>query len=86
MRVEHSIDLGEGHAIELGGATWNEDETSVRNRYPRNDGGFNINASSEVPIRDLVPMVGIVADHDVLSELECIQIIESLVLSLKRRT
>ena len=52
-----------GYAIEWGYATWSknkkpeEKDLSIRNRYDREDGGFNYAGSSEVPWVDFNRMV-----------------------------
>lgn len=48
--------LGNGHTIEFGLASWDEDgtELSVRNRYSNVRGGFNKAASGEIQV--LPPM------------------------------
>lgn len=85
MQVTKTIDLGNGHKIEIGKSTWDEDEISVRNRYPTNDGGFNVAASSELPLDDVVSIVSVVADEDLLSTSEVADLIVKLSESLKRR-
>lgn len=86
MRVDHVKSLGNGHSIELGGATWDATVTAVRNRYARADGGFNASASGQVAIYDLVPMVEFVAQHDAMSPAECARLIEALASSIRRKT
>lgn len=53
MKVEKVIELGNGHKIEFGKASWNEQATSLRNRYPTKNGGFSPRSSSEIPIEDV---------------------------------
>ena len=57
MNVKKTIDLGSGHKIEFGEATWNNAQTSIRNRYPTSKGGFSPRSSSEIPIEDLKLMI-----------------------------
>lgn len=86
MQVRHTVDLGGGHLIEVGGATWNPQETSVRNRYPTSDGRFNRHSSSEIPLDDLEPILAAVASHDLISPDMAARIIESLARSIERQS
>ncbi|MBU2912934.1 hypothetical protein [Reichenbachiella agariperforans] len=53
MNVKKQIDLGGGHKIEFGEATWDNTKVSIRNRYPTSSGGFSPRSSSEIPIEDI---------------------------------
>lgn len=53
MNVKKTIDLGSGHKIEFGEASWDNSKISIRNRYPTSTGGFSPRSSSEIPINDL---------------------------------
>lgn len=53
MNVKKEIDLGSGHKIEFGEATWDNTKISVRNRYLTSTGGFSPRSSSEIPIEDI---------------------------------
>ncbi len=55
MKVDETktVDLGGGHKIEFGKASWDNTKTSIRNRYPTSTGGFSPRSSSEIPIDDL---------------------------------
>lgn len=53
MNVKKEIDLGSGHKIEFGEATWDNTKVSIRNRYPTSSGGFSPRSSSEIPIEDI---------------------------------
>jgi hypothetical protein len=52
-----------GYSIEWGNATWTEKleaskkSKSIRNRYTKEDGGFNVRGSSEVPWEDFKMMI-----------------------------
>lgn len=85
MKVEHSTEIVSGHSIEIGAATWNPKDRSVRDRYETASGGFSPRSSSEVPIRDLVAMLEFVAKHDELSITECTKIINALSASILRQ-
>jgi hypothetical protein len=86
MKVEQNINLGNGHSIEIGAATWDSKDRSVRNRYQTASGGFSPHSSSEVPVGDLVPMIELVAKCDDLSIDQCARIINALSASLLRQT
>ena len=51
------------HWIEWGMATWTEGllpeqkDHSIRNRYNKDDGGFNLAGSSEIPWSDFLQMI-----------------------------
>lgn len=83
MNVQHTLDLGDKHFIEIGEATWDPNDRSVRDRWPAaSPSGFNPHSSSEVPISSLVPMLTFVAQHDELSAAECAEIIVALADSI----
>ncbi len=85
MQVTKTKDLGDGHKIEIGKATWDENQTSVRNRYPTSTGGFSPRSSSELPLDDVSEIVTMVAEEDLLSPSELADIISTLSASLKRQ-
>ena len=53
LRVGTEVDPEQGHYLEFGPASWNEDEVSVRDCYPTASGGFSLRCSSEVPVDDV---------------------------------
>jgi len=65
MEVLHRKSFPNHHnySIEWGYATWSKDEPvadkdfSIRNRYEKEDGGFNVRGSSEVPWEDFKQMI-----------------------------
>ena len=67
MQITKSKDLSDGHLIEIGKATWDDTQTSVRNRYPTKTGGFSPRSSSEIPLGDIPEIVTVVAEEDLLS-------------------
>lgn len=85
MIVEEAVDLGEGHQIEFGRATWNEDRRSVRNRYPTASGGFSPHSSSEIPIEDVVPMAIETLRRNLLDPQLALQIAAAAIESARRR-
>ncbi len=86
MEVRETIDLGGGHLIEIGGATWEPSHTSIRNRYPTSTGGFSPRSSSEIPIGDIEPLAIALAERDLLDVSTCARIAAALALSVARRT
>jgi len=75
------------HSIEIGEATWDATETSIRSRYDSaTSGKFSPHGSSELPLYDLQPIMEVAAKHDLLSVAECAAIIEALAESIRRQT
>lgn len=85
MNVRNTIDLGNNHLIEIGEATWNDSEISIRNRYPTSNGGFSPHRSSEIPLGDLEPIMVAIAQRDLLDDATTARLIEALAASLARR-
>jgi len=85
MDVQDTVDLGQGHLIEFGRATWNPEDRSVRNRYPTSTGGFSPRSSSEIPLLDLEPLAIETARRDLLSSAAAARIIEALAASIARQ-
>ncbi|AUX46996.1 uncharacterized protein SOCE26_085070 [Sorangium cellulosum] len=85
MKVQHAQDLGNGHSIEIGAATWDPSDRSVRNRYQTASGGFSPHSSSEIPVDDLVPLIEFLAKHDELSIEQCAKVINALSVSILRQ-
>lgn len=83
MRVEREINLGGGHLIEIGRATWNEEELSVRNRYPTSNGGFSPHSSSELPIQDVYRIALEVLRQNLLNPTESLEIADAAVNSAR---
>jgi len=85
MIVHHTVDLGEGHLIEFGAATWDESQTSIRNRYPTSTGGFSPRSSSEIPIRDMVRLTIETFRHDLMTIREATDIIRAAAEFIERQ-
>lgn len=85
MKVQQVLDLGQGHLVELGQATWNWDCRSIRNRYPTATGGFSPRSSSEIPIEDLPDLIKFAATHDALSAEQCVEIVKHLTECIRRQ-
>ena len=86
MDVEDVVDLGDGHSIEFGRATWNTEAQSVRNRYETRSGGFSPHSSSEFPVEDVEPIAIETARRDLLSPNSAAVIIQALAESIVRQT
>ena len=85
MHVEREVPVGHGHTIEFGRATWNEESTSVRNRYLTATGGFSPHSSSEMPVEDVLPIVVETLRMDLLSQDDTLEILQAAVDSIRRR-
>lgn len=57
MNVTDRISFDNHHSIEWGEATWDNGDFSIRNRYNKDDGGFNYAGSSELPWADFNEMI-----------------------------
>jgi hypothetical protein len=65
MEVNHTKTFSHrpNYSIEWGYATWSKDEAeedkdcSIRNRYDKAGGGFNVRGSSEIPWEDFKRMI-----------------------------
>lgn len=77
--------LGHGHSIEVGKSTWNDTETSVRNRYSTASGGFNQAGSSELPINDILQIAKVAIEEDLLSPKALSELVGVVSESLKRQ-
>ncbi len=86
MDVTKTKRLGNGHSIEIGKATWDNTEVSIRNRYPTSTGGFSPRSSSELPIDDVGELVTVVADEDIYPPKRLAELIKILAESIKRQT
>jgi hypothetical protein len=78
--------LGDGHSIEVGGSTWDANETSIRNRYSTVKGGYNVAASSELPIEDTFLLVKTALEEDLYPPARLAELIGTISGSLKRQT
>jgi hypothetical protein len=59
-------EMGDGYEVQIGRATWDEDATSVRFRYPDKNGRTS-RASPEVPIELLAPMIELALSYAKIS-------------------
>ena len=74
------------HQIEIGGASWNEGELSIRRRYDNpNSGKFSPHGSSELPIYALYDLIRVASENDILDPSSCSAMIQSLAESLARQ-
>ncbi|RYX83148.1 hypothetical protein EON73_03980 [bacterium] len=83
MKVEKTVELGNGHKIEFGKATWDVRATSLRNRYPTATGGFSPRSSSEIPIEDVKIILKESVKNGYMSNAELIEIAETCITALK---
>lgn len=87
MNVDRSLTrvLGPRHSIEVGGATWNPNESSIRCRYDLENGRFSPHNSSELPLSDLRPLLEVASENNLLSIEDSAAIISALSSSILRR-
>lgn len=63
VKPENRTPTVDRHSIEWGNSTWTKDEPeinkvkSIRNRYDKDDGGFNYAGSAEIPWDDFNEMI-----------------------------
>ena len=86
MKVQDTIDLGNGHLIEIGDASWDGSQISVRNRYPTSNGGFSPRSPSEIPLSDIGAIVTAIAQRDLLDVTTITRLIAALTASRDRLT
>ncbi|AXG70582.1 hypothetical protein KORDIASMS9_02822 [Kordia sp. SMS9] len=84
MKVDRIIELGNGHKIEFGTSTWNDNTLSVRNRYPTSTGGFSPRSSSEIPIEDIPIIITSTIENGYLEKEDIIRIMEVALEELKK--
>ena len=74
------------HSFEVGGSSWDPDETSIRCRYDDEvTGRFSPHGSSELPLHDLQPLMEVAAENDLLDPSACSAIIQALTASIQRQ-
>jgi hypothetical protein len=78
MKVNDSIKVSDNHSIEWGGATWDETDFSIRNRYNTDTGKFNQAGSSELPWHDFLLMIKESINRDKFSNVELSQILTEI--------
>jgi len=74
-----------GHTIEIGVATWDDQETSIRNCYLTRPGEFSPRNSNEISLGDVKEIVTVIADEDLLDPRDIADLIAVLSTSLSRR-
>lgn len=84
MKVERTVELGNGHKIEFGKATWDENTLSLRNRYPTSNGEFSPRSSSEIPIEDVKFIVKESVKNGYITNNELIEIVEFCISALNQ--
>lgn len=83
MKVEKTIELGNGHKIEFGKATWDENVVSIRNRYLTKNNRFSPRSSSEIPIADVKIIVKESVRNGYIPNAELLEIVELCINALK---
>ena len=74
------------HQIEIGGASWDPSELSIRRRYDNPDSGkFSPHGSSELPLYALNDLIRVASENDLLDPDSCYAMIQSLAASLARQ-
>lgn len=86
MKVEKTIELEDGHKIEFGKSTWDENAISLRNRYPTSNGGFSPRSSSEIPIQDLKVIMEETVKNGYISNEGLIELAEICIAALKHKS
>jgi hypothetical protein len=84
MKVQHAKKLEPHHSLEIGGATWDENSVSIRNRYDLADGRFSPRQSSEFPIDDLVDIVEFVSEVGALGKDAWVSIAKAALTALEK--
>lgn len=78
--------IDEHHQIEIGGASWDETETSIRRRYDNPESGrFSPHGSSELPLYALNDLIRVASENDILDPDSCLRMIQNLAASLARQ-
>ena len=85
MEVTSRTQISDTHWIEFGKATWNKDDTSVRDRWATRTGGFSPRSSSEIPLSSVERIIVETAKLDLLDVATTARIIEALAASIARR-
>jgi len=77
--------IDENHQIEIGGASWDPNETSIRRRYDHPESGrFSPHGSSELPLDALEDLIRVASENDILNPAACSNMISHLAVSLAR--
>ena len=85
MRVTDTVKIDQGHSIEFGYSTWDDNAMSVRDRYLTSSGGFSPHSSSEIPLGAIPDIIIETAKRDLLDVQTTARIIEALAASISRR-
>ncbi len=83
MKVEKVVELENGHKIEFGKATWNENAISIRNKYLTLNGDSGIKSSGEIPIEDVKILLKESVKNGYIPKSELIEIAEACLSALK---
>jgi hypothetical protein len=85
MQVQYTHQMTDPrHRIEIGDSSYGDGiERVVRNRWDTPTGGFSPHASSEINIRELVPMLKEVFKHHELTNAEVLEIVADAIASIR---
>ncbi len=85
MKVLFKTQITDLHSIEIGNATWDNNEISIRNRYDLPTGKFSPRGSSEIPILDIRKLVGYACTQNALSVDDLLSIIKHATESIEQK-
>lgn len=79
MDVKSKTKRNNGHSIEWGNSTWDENEKSIRNRYDNTETGrFNKSGSGEIPWNDFKQMISESIKGNEFSNAELAEILKNI--------
>jgi hypothetical protein len=82
MEVKQKYIVSDNHSVEWGGATWDSEDFSIRNRYDTDEGKFNYAGSSELPWNDFNTMINESIKRRFFSKKEISEMLKSIAESL----
>ncbi|MCZ8091099.1 hypothetical protein [Flavobacterium sp.] len=91
MEVHHSKTFKNkpNYLIEWGNGTWSQDweekDFAIRNRYNKEDGGFNVRGSAEIPWSDFNRMIKVSIEENQFSNKELKTIIKLAIKQLIKK-
>lgn len=85
MKVSKTKTITDNYSIEIGQATWDESEISIRNRYKTSNGGFSPRSSSELPIADVYHIASMAIENDLIVPKKLAVLLKEISESLNRQ-
>jgi hypothetical protein len=88
MEVHHSKKFKglQNYSIEWGDGTWSKDreekDFAIRNRYNKEDGGFNVRGSAEIPWSDFNRMILVSIEENQFSKKQLKSILKASIKQL----